>query len=335
MKSVKHRVAEREALKGASHGMIGGGETKSEIREELQVPMATKQEETYQESNLMELICSDANIGLAYKRVCANKGAAGIDNMTVYELGVWLARNKAILISQLMEGSYMPNPVRKVEIPKPGGGVRQLGIPTVIDRMVQQAIAQALTPLFDPHFSNSSYGFRPGRGAHQALEASREYVHSGKRFVVDIDLEKFFDRVNHDILIHRVGRKIKDKRVLRLIGNFLRSGIMVDGITTVQTEGTPQGGPLSPLLSNIILDDLDKELERRGHTFCRYADDCNVYVGSMKSGERVMETLVEFLENRLKLRVNRSKSAVSPCRETKVPGLPDMEEWILADSEIE
>lgn len=321
-------------LENMSHGAIGDDGIKPEVCEELQISMATKQAETLKAMNLMERICSYENLDNAYKRVYANKGAPGVDKMTVYELKEWLSRNRETLIRQLMDGTYNPQPVRKVEIPKPNGGVRQLGIPTVIDRMVQQAIAQVITSIFDQHFSESSYGFRPGRGAQQALEKSREYVQSGRMYVIDIDLEKFFDRVNHDILMNRVARRIGDKRLLKLIGNFLRSGIMDQGIQSVQTEGTPQGGPLSPILSNILLDDLDKELERRGHRFCRYADDCNIYVRSMKSGERAMTTLVDFLENKLKLRVNREKSAVSPCSETNIPGLPNMVDGTSICSEI-
>lgn len=301
----------------------------------MQILTATKQEQTLKVMNLMELVCSYENLDNAYKRVYANKGAPGVDGMTVYQLNDWLSQNREQLIQQLMNGMYKPQPVRKVEIPKPNGGIRQLGIPTVIDRLIQQAIAQVLTPIFDPHFSKSSYGFRPGIGAHQALEKSREYVQSGKIYVVDIDLEKFFDRVNHDILMNRVARRIGDKRLLKYIGKFLRSGIMDNGICEIQTEGTPQGGPLSPILSNILLDDLDKELERRGHTFCRYADDCNVYVGSFKSGERVMATLVEFLEKKLRLRINREKSTVAPSRNTKVPGAPNLVEWMSHDSKNE
>lgn len=334
MKSVKYGATEKVMLKNMSHGVTGDDGIRPEACEELQVSMATKQVETLKSMNLMERVCSYENLNMAYKRVCANKGAPGGDGMTVHELKDWLSKNREILVKKLMDGTYEPKPVRKVEIPKPNGGVRQLGIPTVIDRMVQQAIAQVITPIFDPLFSESSYGFRPGRGAHQALEKSREYVQSGRAYVVDIDLEKFFDRVNHDILMNRVARRIGDKRLLKLIGNFLRAGIMDQGICTVQTEGTPQGGPLSPILSNILLDELDKELERRGHKFCRYADDCNVYVGSVKSGERVMATLVEFLEKKLKLRVNREKSAVSPSSETKVPGLPGLVGWAPVHSEI-
>jgi len=335
MQSNEYGATAKVMARNMSHDAIGEGKTGPKTVEELQISGATQKEQALKIMNLMPRICSDENIDRAYKRVYANKGAPGVDGMTVHELKNWLSQNREQLMKQLMDGTYKPRPVRKVEIPKPNGGVRKLGIPTVVDRLVQQAIAQTLMPIFDPHFSTSSYGFRPGIGAHQALEKSREYVQSGKVFVVDIDLEKFFDQVNHDILMNRIGRRIGDKCLLKCIGRFLRSGIMDNGVCEVQTEGTPQGGPLSPILSNILLDDLDKELERRGHNFCRYADDCNVYVGSLKSGERVMATLVEFLEKRLKLRVNREKSAVSPSRSTKVPGLPDLVEWMPHDSEIE
>ena len=260
---------------------------------------------------LMEAVVERKNMAAAWKRVKANKGSAGVDDMTVDELMPYLKREWPRIKEELLEGCYKPSPVRRVEIPKPDGkGMRQLGIPTVLDRLIQQAVHQVLCPLFDPHFSEYSYGFRPRRDAHGAVRQAQAFVSEGRRWVVDLDLEKFFDRVNHDILMSRVARRVKDKRLLRLIRRYLQAGILEGGLVTARTEGTPQGGPLSPLLSNILLDDLDKELERRGHAFCRYADDCNIYVRSREAGERVMETLTGFLEGKLKLRVNREKSAV-------------------------
>jgi RNA-directed DNA polymerase len=262
------------------------------------------------EVRLMDEIVSRANMMAAYQRVMANKGAAGIDRMTVEQLQPYLKEHWLRIKEELLEGRYWPQPVRGVEIPKPGGGMRQLGIPTVVDRLIQQAMHQVLMPLFDPSFSNASYGFRPGRSAHDAVIAARMHVAEGRRFVVDLDLEKFFDRVNHDVLMVRVARRVADKRVLRLIRRYLRAGLMTGGVMTARSEGTPQGGPLSPLLSNILLDDLDKELERRGHAFCRYADDCNIYVRTRRAGERVMASITRFLTERLRLKVNAAKSAV-------------------------
>lgn len=259
---------------------------------------------------LLEEILSRANMMAALHRVVANKGAPGIDEMSVEDLRGHLATQWPRIREELLAGRYRPMPVRGVEIPKPGGGKRLLGIPTVIDRLIQQAMHQVLTPLFDPGFSSSSYGFRPGRSAHDAVLAARSHMAAGRRFVVDLDLEKFFDRVNHDVLMARVARRVADKRALRLIRRYLQAGLMLGGVATARTEGTPQGGPLSPLLSNILLDDLDKELERRGHAFCRYADDCNVYVQSRRAGERVMASLTRFLAERLRLTVNLAKSAV-------------------------
>jgi RNA-directed DNA polymerase len=296
-----------------------------QAREELQMLTARTQTETLKTDRLMELVCHETNIENACKRVKSNKGSAGIDGMDVRELERWLKEHGSMLKDQLLTGDYHPQPVRRVEIPKPNGGRRQLGIPTVIDRMVQQALLQTLTPIFDPYFSESSYGFRPGKSAHQAILKAQEYVAAGRGFVVDIDLEKFFDKVNHDKLMARVARKVEDKRVLRLIRSFLQVGaVMPDGVCVMRQEGTPQGGPLSPLLANIILDDLDKELERRGHKFCRYADDCNIYVNSLRAGERVMLSVTEFLEKNLRLKVNREKSAVAPSSGTQVPGVHDI-----------
>src|SRR5437764_6806057 len=222
--------------------------------------------------------------------------------MTIGQLAGWIAKHKQELIVSLLDGSYRPLAVRGVEIPKPGGGMRQLGIPTVVDRLVQQAILQVLEPLLDPSFSASSFGFRPGRGAHDALRQGRQYVDDGYRIVVDIDLEKFFDRVNHDLLMARLARRIGDKRLLRIIRRFLEAGLMQNGVCVERHEGTPQGGPLSPLLAHLLLDAFERELERRGHTFCRYADDCNVYVRSQGAGERVLASVTGFLEERLQLR---------------------------------
>lgn len=269
---------------------------------------------------LMEQACQPANLNRAYARVKANKGAPGADGLTVGQLAGWIRRHKQELIASLLDGSYQPQPVRGVQIPKPGGGMRQLGIPTVVDRLVQQAMLQVLEPVLDPTFSESSYGFRPGRSAHDALRKAKEFVAEGRQTVVDIDLEKFFDRVNHDVLMNRLSRHVADKRMLKIIGRFLRAGMMSEGVCIDRGEGTPQGGPLSPLLANLLLDDLDKELERRGHCFCRYADDCNIYVQSPKAGERVMCGVTRFLEQRLRLRVNRDKSAVAAVEERKFLG---------------
>jgi len=260
---------------------------------------------------LMEAAAERSNMLCAYERVVKNKGAPGVDGLTVSEFKPWLQAHWPSVRQALLAGDYMPAAVRKVEIPKPQGGVRTLGIPTVLDGLIQQSLNQVLQPLFDPEFSSSSYGFRPGRNAHQAVQAARGYVAEGKRWVVDLDLEKFFDRVNHDVLMARVARKVRDERVLKLIRRYLEAGLMEGGITSMRTEGTPQGGPLSPLLSNIMLDDLDRELERRGLSFCRYADDCNIYVGSERAAERVMQAVTAFLDRRLKLKVNASKSAVA------------------------
>lgn len=271
---------------------------------------------------VMEKICESSNLNRAYKRVKANKGAAGIDGMNVDELSSWLAEHKRTLIESLLTGDYQPKPVRGVEIPKPGKDkeFRQLGIPCVVDRLVQQAIHQVLEPMFDPTFSESSYGFRPGRSAHQALKKAQEYVRDGYEIVVDLDVEKFFDRVNHDILMSRLAKRINDKRLLKIIRRFLEAGMMKQGVCVERVEGMPQGGPLSPLLSNLLLDELDKELEKRGHKFCRYADDQNVYVRSKRAGERVLQSIKQFLWERLKLKINESKSACAEVRERQFLG---------------
>ena len=261
---------------------------------------------------LMEAVVERENMFRALRQVEANKGSAGVDGVSVQALRTSLREHWPRIKEELLEGRYQPQPVRKVEIPKPGGkGMRQLGIPTVMDRLIQQALNQVMQPIFDPDFSESSYGFRPGRSAHQAVLKAREYAATGKRWVVDMDLEKFFDRVNHDILMARIARKIEDKRVLKLIRRYLQAGLMVGGVVSPRTEGTPQGGPLSPLLSNVLLDDLDKELEKRGHTFCRYADDCNAYVKSKRAGQRVLASITRYLASKLKLKVNSEKSSVA------------------------
>ena len=261
-------------------------------------------------TGLMEKIISRGNMMAAYSRVVANKGAPGVDAMPVTALKGYVQEEWPRIKEELLAGTYHPQPVRKVEIPKPGGGTRMLGIPTVLDRLIQQAVQQVLSPLFDPGFSESSYGFRPGRSAHQAVKAAQKHVSCGHRWVVDIDLEKFFDRVHHDTLMSLVKRKVGDRRVLCLIDSYLKAGILEGGVATARVEGTPQGGPLSPLLSNILLDELDKEPEGRGHRFCRYADDANVYVATRTSGERVMASITGYLSERLKLTVNQTKSAV-------------------------
>jgi len=263
-------------------------------------------------SSLMEAICDPDNIASALRAVVRNKGAPGVDGITVRQLPGVLKAHWPEIENQLLQGRYQPQPVRRVQIPKPAGGTRDLGIPTVIDRVIQQAVLQQLQPLWDPTFSEHSYGFRPGRSAHQAVAQAQAYVSQGHRIVVDIDLAKFFDRVNHDRLMAAVAARVSDRRVLRLIRSYLTAGVLANGLFEASREGTPQGGPLSPLLSNLVLDELDRELEHRGHRFVRYADDCNIYVRSEAAGRRVMLSITRFIERRLKLQVNAEKSAVAP-----------------------
>ena len=259
----------------------------------------------------MEEVCERDNLVKAWKHVQSNKGSPGVDDRTIDDTRDALREHWPAIRDQLLDGTYTPQPVRRVDIPKPGGGVRTLGIPTVLDRLIQQAVLQVLQQRWDPTFSSHSFGFRPGRSAHQAVAAAQAYIAEGRQWVVDIDLEKFFDRVHHDLLMARVAERVADKRVLRLIRAFLRAGVMENGLVSPVDEGTPQGGPLSPLLSNLVLDELDRELERRGHRFCRYADDCNIYVHSRRAGERVMASVCTFLTRKLRLTVNDTKSAVA------------------------
>jgi group II intron reverse transcriptase/maturase len=270
--------------------------------------------------NLLERIVDYGNLMRAYKQVAGNNGSSGIDGMETEELRQWLGKHINTLQESILTEQYAVSTVRKVEIPKPDGGKRILGIPTVKDRLIQQAIHQELSRYYEPIFSESSYGFRPGRSAHHAIEQASKYIHEGKEWVVDIDLEKFFDKINHDRLMQRLSKGIGDKKLLRLINAYLKAGMMDDGLTEQRVAGTPQGGPLSPLLSNIVLDELDKELESRDHSFCRYADDCNIYVRSRKAGERVMTSIVDFIEKKLKLKVNKVKSGVRHCSDVKFLG---------------
>jgi RNA-directed DNA polymerase len=289
----------------------GGRRNLPEVAEGVSRPSTREKNCCPRNGCTMEAVVERENMMAAMRRVEANKGSAGVDDKPVESLRPYLKEHWPRIKEALLSGRYKPNVVRRVNIPKPDGkGVRQLGIPTVIDRLIQQALHQVMQPVFDGNFSESSYGFRPGRSAQQAVLAARKHVASGRRWVVDMDMEKFFDRVNHDVLMARVARTIEDKRILGLIRRYLQAGVMEDGLVSQRIEGTPQGGPLSPLLSNILLDELDKELEKRGHVFCRYADDCNIYVQSRRAGERVMRSVSQFLAKRLKLRVNPEKSAV-------------------------
>jgi len=298
----QYRLAFPEESRGAAPMAFEGG-TESEL--------AKRRAESPTTEQWMEEVCERENCKQALRRVKANKGSPGIDGMTVEQLSGHLKEHWPAIREQLLSGTYTPQPVKRVEIPKPDGGVRKLGIPTVLDRFIQQAVMQALQRSWDGTFSEHSYGFRPKRSAHQAVAKAQEYQADGYRWVVDLDLEKFFDRVNHDRLLAKIAERVSDKRLLRLIRAFLRAGVMENGLVSPAEEGTPQGGPLSPVLSNIVLNELDQELERRGHRFTRYADDCNIYVRSEKAGRRVMESLTRFIEHRLKLQINAEKSAVA------------------------
>jgi len=268
----------------------------------------------------MEEVCERENLKEALRQVKGNKGSAGVDGITVSQLTDYLKQHWPAIREQLLNGTYEPKPVRRVEIPKPDGGVRKLGIPTVLDRFIQQAVMQVLQRRWDSTFSDHSYGFRPGRSAHQAVAQAQQYIAEGYGWVIDLDLEKFFDRVNHDKLMGRIAKRVEDKRLLKLIRAFLNAGVMENGLVSPSVEGTPQGGPLSPLLSNLVLDELDRELERRGHRYLRYADDCNIYVRSQRAGQRVMEGITRFITNKLKLQVNETKSAVARPQERKFLG---------------
>jgi RNA-directed DNA polymerase len=300
------------ALTGAARGVAG---------EETESLRATSGSESPAKTDrLMEEVCERENLKEALRQVKANKGSSGVDGMTVVALSDYLRQHWPAIREQLLNGTYEPKPVRRVEIPKPDGGVRKLGIPTVLDRFIQQAVMQVLQRRWDRTFSDHSYGFRPGRSAHQAVAQAQQYIAAGYGWVVDLDLEKFFDRVNHDKLMGRIANRIEDQRLLKLTRAFLNAGVMENGLVSPSVEGTPQGGPLSPLLSNLVLDELDRELERRGHRFVRYADDSNIYVRSERAGQRVMESITRFITQRLKLKVNETKSAVARPQERKFLG---------------
>ncbi|MGB7620767.1 MAG: group II intron reverse transcriptase/maturase [Terriglobia bacterium] len=298
------------------------GEAREAGREETESPGVTNGPESPASTNrLMEEVCERENLKAALRQVKANKGSPGVDGMTVGGITDYLKQHWPAIREQLLNGTYEPKPVRRVEIPKPdGGGVRKLGIPSVLDRFIQQAVLQVLQRQWDRTFSDHSYGFRPGRSAHQAVAQAQQYIAEGHGWCVDLDLEKFFDRVNHDKLMGQIAKRVEDKRLLKLIRAFLNAGVMENGLVSPSVEGTPQGGPLSPLLSNLVLDELDRELERRGHRFVRYADDCNIYVGSERAGQRVMESITQFITQKLKLKVNEAKSAVARPQERKFLG---------------
>jgi RNA-directed DNA polymerase len=298
------------------------GEAREAGREEIEPPGATHGTENPASTNrLMEEVCERGNRREALRRVKANKGSPGVDGMTVDEITDYLQQHWPAIREQLLNGTYEPQPVMRMEIRKPdGGGMRKLGIPTVLDRVIQQAVMQVLQRRWDRTFSDHSYGFRPGRSAHQAVAQAQQYIAAGHGWCVDLDLEKFFDRVNHDKLMGQIAKRVEDKRLLKLIRAFLNAGVMENGLVSPSVEGTPQGGPLSPLLSNLVLDELDRELERRGHRFVRYADDCNIYVRSERAGQRVMESVTQFITQKLKLKVNEAKSAVARPQERKFLG---------------
>src|ERR1700676_5496372 len=298
------------------------GEARQAGREDIEsLSVANEPERPANTSRIMEEVCERANLKEALRQVTGNKGSAGVDRMTVDQLGDYLKQHWPAIREQLLNGTYKPKPVRRVEIPKPdGGGVRKLGIPTVLDRFIQQAVMQVLQRHWNPTFSPYSYGFRPKRSAHQAVAQAQQYIAQGHGWVIDLDLEKFFDRVNHDKLMGQIAKRVEDKRLLKLIRAFLNAGVMENGLVSPSVEGTPQGGPLSPLLSNLVLDELDRELERRGHRFVRYADDCNIYVSSERAGQRAMESVTRFITQKLKLKVNQAKSAVAQPRQRKFLG---------------
>jgi RNA-directed DNA polymerase len=297
------------------------GEAREAGREETEALSTANDPESPASTNrLMEEVCERENMKEALRRVKANKGSAGVDGMTVGGITDYLKPHWPAIREQLLNATYKPSPVRRVEIPKPDGGVRKLGIPTVLDRLIQQAVMQVLQKQWDPTFSESSYGFRPGRSAQQAVAQAQKHIAEGHGWCVDLDLEKFFDRVNHDKLMGQIAKRVGDQRLLKLIRAFLNAGVMENGLVSPSVEGTPQGGPLSPLLSNLVLDELDRELERRGHRFIRYADDCNLYVRSERAGQRVMESVTQFITQKLKLKVNETKSAVARPQERKFLG---------------
>jgi RNA-directed DNA polymerase len=316
MDGKRQKIQYALALDSSDRGeaLVGGcqGTEPSAVKPASESPALTEQ--------LMEEVCDRENLVNAWRRVRSNRGSPGVDGMTIDAAKGYLREHWPDIRSRLLDGTYQPQPVKRVEIPKPDGGVRKLGVPCVVDRLIQQALLQVLQKRWDPTFSEHSYGFRPGRSAHQAVAQAQRYIAEGYGVVVDLDLEKFFDRVNHDRLMARVAARVADKRVLKLIRALLNAGVMEDGLVRPVDEGTPQGGPLSPLLSNLVLDDLDKELSRRGHRFCRYADDCNIYVRSRRAGERVMASVAQFLAKTLRLKVSEAKSAVAQPEERKFLG---------------